>query len=296
MTATWGDLHKSTVFAWTFMVLIGAGAYGRKSWQQVTASATGSPCWFDLQPNGDLCAVCTSDGQQCGYPMHNRCRENKHGLNLKGWRHGCPGIARRTYTLSATGYPCPWDTSDRSCPWCSAEAVMCNKNGRIKCFGPSYAKSYFGSAYETSCKSQNCSASDPTNFGEACHPNASCEEFQYKQVRVGGGDFEFTDDTISRCVCKEGFVGNGVICANATTGVVFNDKSEGESRVRLNINLLKDATVQESLWEETPLGESTDEVYSATEQVSQTGHCNSTTAVCGTPQLVQSRRGLREEL
>ena len=75
-----------------------------------------------------------------------------------------------------------------------------------------------------------------------------------------------------------------------TTGVVFNDKSEGESRVRLNINLLKDATVQESLWEETPLGESTDEVYSATEQVSQAGHCNSTTAVCGTPQLVSTRK------
>ena len=55
-------------------------------------------------------------------------------------------------------------------------------------------------------------------FPEACHPNASCKTFQFQRMKISKDNWGFTDATINRCVCDSGFIGNGVTCANATTG------------------------------------------------------------------------------
>jgi len=262
----------------TLLVVLGWGAsycQGQK-WREVTANSTGAPCWFDMKPNGRECAICTSDGQQCGYPMHNRCRHNTNGLNKKGWIKGCPGVPRRVKTLSHFGYPCPWDTSDRSCPWCSAENVLCFINGRIRCYEENQMKYYLGETFSDYCKTQDCLV-----FPEACHPKASCKEFHYKRVKIGKKEWGFTDDTVNRCVCDPGFIGNGVTCANATTGVVFENTGELE-KLRLTVNMGKDATVDEGLWDQNPLGESTDEVYNNVENLPSSGQSNSTSAICTT--------------
>jgi len=70
----------------------------------------------------------------------------------------------------------------------------------------------------------------------------------------------WTSERIHRCVCDKGFVGNGVTCAHADTGVVFEHVQVESNVVRLTMNLSRDATVDEGLWEEKPLGENTEQV------------------------------------
>lgn len=253
------------------------------SWGQVTANSTGAPCWFDMKPGGRECAICTSEGQQCGYPMHNRCRWNVKGLNKHGWIKGCPGVPKRKTTLSALGYPCPWDPSDRSCPWCSAGNVLCFVNGRIRCYDGEHMKYYLGDTYDDYCKSQDC-----MEFPEACHPNASCKTFQFQRMKISKDNWGFTDATINRCVCDSGFIGNGVTCANATTGVVYDNTGAQVEQLRLTVNMAKEATVEEGLWDEKPLGESTQQVYSDVQNMKIDGHSNSTSAIC-TPVEAQNR-------
>jgi len=269
-------------------------------WQEVTVSQTGAPCWFDMKPNSRDCAVCSDNGQQCGYPMHNYCRKNNKANDL-GWRRGCKGIRRATTTLSQTGYPCPWDPTDRSCPWCSEDSILCTENGRLNCYNPTYARIYFKmdsdrEHYDKHCKSQQC-----TEFPEACHANATCKEFHYRRKVVqtnsytGVQTFGWTTETIHRCVCNSGYIGNGVTCADATTGLVFDNRVVGKGNLRLNMNLSRDATVDEGLWDNKPLGENTEQVYSNAENIPHSGQNNCTTAIC-TPVGEDRKLLFRDEL
>ena len=68
------------------------------------------------------------------------------------------------------------------------------------------------------------SAQECTEFPEACHANATCKEFHYRRevahtnYATGEKTWRWTTETIHRCVCNSGHIGNGVTCADATTG------------------------------------------------------------------------------
>ena len=70
-------------------------------------------------------------------------------------------------------------------------------------------------------------------------------------------------------------------------GVVFEHVQVESNVVRLTMNLSRDATVDEGLWEEKPLGETTEQVYNSAENMPHSGQCNSTTAICTTPPVSQ---------
>lgn len=61
-------------------------------YDEVTESSTGCACWFDPKETftsaGD-CACCTSEGTQCGYPMHNYCQPK---VASGEEQTGCSGI------------------------------------------------------------------------------------------------------------------------------------------------------------------------------------------------------------
>ena len=65
--------------------------------------------------------------------------------------------------------------------------------------------------------------------------------------------------------------------------MVFEHVQVESNVVRLTMNLSRDATVDEGLWEEKPLGENTEQVYNNAENMPHSGQCNSTTAICTTP-------------
>ena len=61
---------------------------------------------------------------------------------------------------------------------------------------------------------------------------------------------------------------------------MFDNQVQGPVNVRLSMNLSRDATVDEGLWDDKPLGENTEHVYNNAENLPHSGQCNSTTAIC----------------
>ena len=93
----------------------------RGSSRGFTITPTGCPCWFNMSMQTE-CACCKTRGIQCGYPMHNQCKGDDRSY-IK--RTGCKGVPMYKDTLSGTGYPCFWDPTDYSCPWCSFGSKLC---------------------------------------------------------------------------------------------------------------------------------------------------------------------------
>merc|ERR1712179_721340 len=78
------------------------------------------PCWWDLRRTD--CALCKSNGAQCGFPMHKWCQDKK-----KAKKEGCKGITQPKYTKSMTGYPCYWDPKRTDCAWCLPGKIQCKE-------------------------------------------------------------------------------------------------------------------------------------------------------------------------
>merc|ERR1711909_165776 len=84
------------------------------------------PCWWDLRRTD--CALCKSNGAQCGFPMHKWCQDKK-----KAKKEGCKGITQPKYTKSMTGYPCYWDPKRTDCAWCLPGKIQCKESKKTKC-------------------------------------------------------------------------------------------------------------------------------------------------------------------
>jgi len=209
--------------------------------EKYTLSKRGCPCWWDLTL-GNICACCKKKGWRqgvpCGYPLHNFCQpktKNSKTWGCKGLIPNKAGLDYERYTLSTRGYPCHYDKSDRSCAWCVPGAQQCGKaktwankvldrNLRMKPYWKkentclpvlnSDRKSYAKSP-RIICigKPQDCS--QWPNDNSECNVNADCVDTGItKEVRKG------KIWNVHRCACKPGFVGNGITCANETTGLV----------------------------------------------------------------------------
>jgi len=171
-----------------------------------TKSEKGCPCWFDLTKTKE-CACCKPRAIQCGFPQHNKCKADDRNIRQ---RSGCVGVAENRFTLSESGYPCPWNPNDRSCAWCSNGAKMCiNRNwagGRQRRAGCVENKS------SNFCLSvpQDCRLNP-----EHCDPNADCIDTNHMEQMMGNHKYR-----VFRCACKPGFIGNGIQCINEATGVI----------------------------------------------------------------------------
>ena len=87
-----------------------------------TKVPTGCPCWFDLSRSD--CSCCETNGVQCGEPMQQYCTKKEEGRQA-----GCLGVPTNHWTLSATGYPCYFNTSCTDCAWCAAGGAQCGITG-----------------------------------------------------------------------------------------------------------------------------------------------------------------------
>lgn len=178
-----------------------------QGFNRYTKSQTGCPCWFNLTMTSE-CACCEDNAIQCGYPKHNECiKDKKSGQETN--RKGCSGVDPKSkFTLSTTGYPCPWDPNDRTCAWCSLGSRLCIDESWAK---PNN-KGACVASWDNGCIAiaQDCRI-EPSS----CDPNAECM-YTGKQQNMRGG-FKWN---VFRCVCKSGFTGNGIQCANDTTGLI----------------------------------------------------------------------------
>lgn len=224
------------------------------SWaKSYTRSTTGCPCWWDLT-QGNICACCKDDknggkGQPCGYPMHNYC-QRKRSI-------GCPGLLPNgvgsqtsdyeRYTLSTRGYPCHYDKSDNSCAWCVYGNQQCgkigtwantylNRNLRMKwkykqentCLPVlnSDRKSFAKGKPWIACVGQPQDCSEDSE----CDTNARCVDTGVRKTLSKGKTWK-----VHRCACKTGYVGNGITCANARTGIVTRPGVEVKTRLTTDV-------------------------------------------------------------
>merc|ERR1712038_1051646 len=100
----WVSAHKVT---WALLlILIVAGAHSdaeeerfsedelaeersSKWYTGYTASASGCPCWFDIQANDTRCACCQNGGIQCGYPKQDQCWHANRWGGVQRISRGC---------------------------------------------------------------------------------------------------------------------------------------------------------------------------------------------------------------
>merc|ERR1712142_1271698 len=186
-----------------------------------TQSATGCPCWYDLF-HAKGCACCKQGGIQCGFPQHNKCKKDDR-KNTE--RHGCNGIPENRHTLSMAGYPCPWNPNDRTCAWCANGAKLCIRDHWASARGGICV----GSWNSAQCLSipQDCRVQP-----SPCDPNAECLYTGNWQRMWGRFRWH-----VHRCVCKPGFVGNGMQCINEATGRIT---PRMETKVDVNMKLTTD--------------------------------------------------------
>jgi len=220
------------VASWTFQ-------YDKcKDCVDFTQSNTGCPCWFDITMN---CACCKNDGVQCGYPMHNYCwpktkfikrgRDySKLGMGCfdkkgNGTRNSGIGVASPMNTISATGHPCPWNTTDTSCSFCAVGNWICPEEFNVDGSGGKTSLSgyYRGKGPYNKCVSERtaqqlykagrhlqvCKPTDCKIWPESCSVDATCNEVEYlpgKKTHL--------------CVCRSGFIGNGIKCVDKDSGTI----------------------------------------------------------------------------
>jgi len=218
--------------------------------RKYTRSRTGCPCWWDLTL-GDICACCKDFrgklGQPCGYPLHNYCQKKSS--------YGCPGLLPQSkggvdyerYTLSTRGYPCHYDKSDVSCAWCAPGYQQCGKAG-------SWANDYLkkNRKLKKSWQKQNTclpvlngdrksyakkpwvvcvgQVQDCNKRGSECDINADCLDTGIKKEISRGNIW-----SVHRCACKDGFVGNGITCADETTGIVTRPGVELKAKLTTDV-------------------------------------------------------------
>jgi len=125
--------------------------------------------------------------------MHNYCyKKSTAGCPWVRGTKLAPYSKHSPYTLSTRGYPCYWDHFDLSCAWCTPGSYQCGRSQKPENFcnkGPA-----------STCNGQLWDCEHiPT-----CHMDATCQTVQNQK----------------RCVCNDGFLGNGIQCANQQTGTV----------------------------------------------------------------------------
>jgi len=247
----WLSAHKVT---WVLLLMLIAGAHSdveeerfsedesaeersSKWYTGYTASTSGCPCWFDIQANDTRCACCQNGGIQCGYPKQDQCwHANKWG-GVQRISRGCSGsqgVPHSVYTLSTTGFPCPWDPSDRSCSWCTVDkGWLCPKPKNIDgsgedaqeqktwrgekhnvCISERNAKRLFrGGAHTSKCRKYDCSL-----YPDQCSADATCEEVEYLPGKNS-----------NICVCKKGFTGNGIQCIEISSSSILPPAKESST-------------------------------------------------------------------
>ena len=161
-----------------------------------TTAATGCACWWDLSRTD--CACCEEGAVQCGHPMHNYCYKKSEGR-----QRGCPGVPASQWTLSTTGHVCSGDRSRKDCAWCAPGGGQC----RDDIYGPDsqHGNRCWHSQDEEYCGVTTASSCDVTHD---CDSQAEC-----LLDRKFGANLE-----VRKCVCKEGWTGNGLECFDAVTG------------------------------------------------------------------------------
>jgi len=161
-----------------------------------TKASTGCACWFDMTRTD--CACCNTDAVQCGAPMQNYCYKK-----FDGRQRGCPGVPASQWTLATTGHVCAGNRSRTDCAWCAPGGGQC----RDELYGPgsSYGNRCWNSQDEEYCGVTTPNSCDVTHD---CDSQATCS-FD----RKFGAYLEVT-----KCTCKEGWVGNGLQCFDAVTG------------------------------------------------------------------------------
>merc|ERR1711884_21298 len=202
-------LHVVLVCLAFFLVLPESSHQAEKALNRYTKSRSGCPCWWDLTI-GKVCACCTKEGIQCGFPKHKSCQNKKN-------KKGCPGIPRARFTLSARGYSCYWKNKrTRDCAWCAFGGYQCGKGekGRLN-------HCYNG-------KNTNVCDSvigDCRHIPTACDPNADCVVWK-----------PFAKTKLYRCKCKKGYTGNGVTCFDKDGNISQNP----DEKVNVKIDLTSD--------------------------------------------------------
>jgi len=213
--------------------------------KKYTRSQKGCPCWFDLSKGTTECACCHNKGIQCGYPMQMYCQRD---ARRPQYRIGCPGIQNRQDTLSEQGHPCHHDIHDKSCGWCGLSSQQCNGwnhlyNKNIKC---GYLTAYAPGARKRGdgfClgQVQDCRLSP-----SYCDVNAVCVDTKRKIKGIYGGK-------AYRCACKQGFIGNGITCADAASGTI---EANQDMIVNMHMELGRTITIERAE-PDFPIGDAT---------------------------------------
>jgi len=204
----------------------------------LTIKGSKCPCWWDLE--GKLidpktnkpykCTCCKEGGIQCGYPMHRWCTDDRSKV-----RTGCMGIKQRKYTISEIGHPCHFDRSRNDCAWCTPDSFQCgpdSKNGK-------YCMDMMRNHRHCRGETLDCRVKPGI-----CGSNASCKN---TKLRAKGKWFFHT------CVCNEGYIGNGVTCIEAGTGVLSREKIE----VEVNLTMTLDKSFAPATYPTIDFGNST---------------------------------------
>jgi len=227
-----------------------------KKW---TKKQSGCPCWFDLS-RGLECACCYPKGVQCGFPKQRFCQRDKSVHPTK--RKGCPGIKNRQHTLSEIGHPCLDDITDKSCAWCGLYSQQCNswEHNENKC---GYLSAYAPGANNIASdyclgRVQDCRL--PPSY---CGVNAACVN-TYRKIPNNYGGYAY------RCACKSGFIGNGITCANATSGEIEVDQ---DMRINMHLELGPTITIERTE-ENFPIGKAAGDLENELKHLQASGDGN----------------------
>jgi len=233
--------RKVILLLLAFCVCVSQQEKIKKKYRKYTESTTGCPCWWDLT-NLDGCACCKEVNNkkviQCGYPAHMYCYEDK--------KKGCPDVPKSEHTLSTKGMPCYFENGrSGECAWCVKGKYQCEEAGK-PCDKKGATKKCDGVI------------GDCRHIQHMCDPNASC---------VQDGKFGPKDKhDWYKCVCNDGFTGNGIQCFDSEGNLSVGTDEE----VKVSVSVNSDYYVYPYTSEDFPLGPQMDNLVGQMNETAET--------------------------